>query len=448
MSNALAIAAVTAVLRDLLTNALIDHDLDLTGGAVTVSTWPPDRVATLQGSTPSTQLNLFLYQVLNNAGRSNVSLPSRDSRGQRLTNPPLALDLRYLLTAYGAQEFDAEKLLGFGMQVLHETPVLSRDAIRRALAPASPVTGGGLPPEFQTLSSADLADQVEQVTISPIYLNPEEMSHIWSPLQSSYRPSTAYHVSTVLIESQRSTRVSLPVRQYNLYGIPVKRPVIERLASRPAAPPEAPVELNQPIVADRRLVIIGHRLASESVLVRIGGIDATPAADDVSDTQITVPIPEGVQAGVQGAQVVHQLDIGTPPQPHRYLESNVVAFVYTPAVVQLADDSYDIAVTDIADVDGLRNATLTVGLTPAVGRDQRVTVLLNELGAPTDQPPRAYSFPANAWPSDTDDTLEQIAFGVSAVEPGNYLLRVQVDGAVSLLETGTAGTFESPSVTI
>ena len=29
MSNALAIAAVTAVLRDLLNNALIDHDLDL-----------------------------------------------------------------------------------------------------------------------------------------------------------------------------------------------------------------------------------------------------------------------------------------------------------------------------------------------------------------------------------------------------------------------------------
>ena len=146
--------------------------------------------------------------------------------------------------------------------------------------------------------------------------------------------------------------------------------------------------------------------------------------------------------------MVHLLDLGTPPQPHRYLESNVVAFVYTPAVAQLPGGTYDIAVTNSSDVDGLRNATVTVGLIPAVGRDQRVTLLINEVGVPADQTPRAYTFPANPWPSDAGDTLDQIAFDVSAVVPGNYLLRVQVDGAVSLVETGPAGIFDSPSVTV
>jgi hypothetical protein len=44
MSSALAIASVTAVLKDLLNNGLIDHNVGASVGEVTVSTLPPDRV--------------------------------------------------------------------------------------------------------------------------------------------------------------------------------------------------------------------------------------------------------------------------------------------------------------------------------------------------------------------------------------------------------------------
>ena len=54
--------------------------------------------------------------------------PRATRRGQRITNPPLALDLHYLLTAYGIAELQAEVLLGYGMQLLHEHPVLGREA--------------------------------------------------------------------------------------------------------------------------------------------------------------------------------------------------------------------------------------------------------------------------------------------------------------------------------
>lgn len=68
--------------------------------------------------------------------RDPPSLPSRSGTGgERLTNAPLALDLHYVMIAYGRADFQAEILLGYGMHLLHERPVLDRAAIRRALNP-------------------------------------------------------------------------------------------------------------------------------------------------------------------------------------------------------------------------------------------------------------------------------------------------------------------------
>src|SRR5262249_36485755 len=153
--------------------------------------------------------------------------------GQRISNPPLALDLHYLLMAYGALEFHSEILLGYGMQLLHETPVLTRDAIRRSLAPPTPVGGGaGLPPEVPARFTSELADQVELIKIAPENLNTEEISRMWTAFQSHYRPNAAYHVSVVLIESRRSTKSALPVRARAVYVVPFNQPVIEQIKSQ------------------------------------------------------------------------------------------------------------------------------------------------------------------------------------------------------------------------
>ncbi|PJI52282.1 hypothetical protein CTI14_44950, partial [Methylobacterium radiotolerans] len=82
-------------------------------------------------------MNLFLHQVTPNAAWRNAALPSRDAAGGRIANPPLALDLHYLLTAYGRAELQAEVLLGYALQLLHESAVLPREAVRRALDRAS-----------------------------------------------------------------------------------------------------------------------------------------------------------------------------------------------------------------------------------------------------------------------------------------------------------------------
>src|SRR5687767_656839 len=192
MSSALAIASVTALLKNLLDDGMVDETIVGTVGNVKVSAVAPDLVALAPDA--QSQLNLFLYQVSANQGWKNVGLPSRDARGERLTNPPLALDLHYLLTAYAGRELHAEILLGHGMQILHETPGLSRDAIRRGLGdPGLDVDPQSfLPAQLRALSTSELGEQIEAIKITSQPVSTEEMSKLWAAFQSRYRPSTAY----------------------------------------------------------------------------------------------------------------------------------------------------------------------------------------------------------------------------------------------------------------
>jgi hypothetical protein len=444
MSNALAIAAVTAVLRDLLQNALIDHDVVASVGEVKVSVTSPGLiVAPTDGQIPS-QLNLFLYQVLGNSGWSNVSQPARGPSGERLSNPPLALDLRYLLSAYGVSDFDAEILLGYGMQILHETPVLPRDAIRTALAPPGPISGSILAPAFQALLAADLADQVEQIKITPLFLGVEEMSQLWSTFQTAYRPSTAYHVSVVLIESKRSTRATLPVQKYGLFGLPFHLPQISSISP--------PAGLGQPILAGADLIIRGERLRGTITRLQLDSGELEPASEDVSDGEICIA-PGTLRAGVHALQVVHYIEIGDPPRLHRNANSNIAAFLLHPAVVKLGDGSYDITVAGVADTDEGREADLSIHLTPAVGRSQRAVLLLYQFNTPAGETARSYSFFAAPWPAPPQgqpapQEFDTVTFHAAGMVPGTYLVRVQVDGAESGLELDNNGRYAQPRVTI
>jgi len=459
MSNALAIGAVTAVLRDLLNDGLVDHDVTGSlGGNVTVSALPPDRIRIGDGLEQS-QLNLFMYQVTPNAGWRNVALPSRDSRGDRTSNPPLALDLHYLLTAYGAQEFHADILLGYAMQALHETPVLSRDAIRRALGAPQPVTGSVLPPAQQALVAAELADQIEQIKICPETLSSEEMSKLWTALQAHFRPSAAYQASVVLIESRRSTRPALPVLTPNVKVFTWRQPRVDDIASSEGA--------NAWIFEDTSLRLSGHSLSADVVLVRVGEVEIALAPDVVADDRLTVVVPAGLRAGVQSLQVIHRLDLGTssPSEPHRGFESNVVAFVLHPTIASPGPVPPAVAAPSASNVtptlkngapvvvDGvtLQSADVTVHFAPRVGRQQRVTLLLNEQTVPIGRAARSYSFAAprdNGIVSPNDPDTGTIVFAVSFVAPGTYLVRVQVDGAESPLSVDGTGQFVSPAITL
>jgi hypothetical protein len=186
--------------------------------------------------------------------------------------------------------------------------------------------------------------------------------------------------------------------------------------------------------------------------VNVGGIEVTPADTSVTATQIIVPLPPGLQAGVQGAQVIHRQLMGTPPFPHRGVESNLAAFVLRPTI-DPPNSVVFVAGSGPAPISG----TITLSVNPAIGDQQRVVLLLNEF-VPLTSPPQtvsaaAYSFVAPlrtplSPPSGPPGSSQTIAIPVSGIKAGTYLVRIQVDGAESLLGVNATGQFDRPTVTI
>jgi len=255
MSSALAIAGVTQVLRDLLNDELVNANVaGELGQSVTVTTLPPDRVVP-QNGTEASQLNVFLRHVTPNSGWRNEGLPSRDGAGRaRLSNPPLALDLHYLISAYGAEPLHAEVLLGHAMQLLHENPAIPRDVLRTSLN-ANVDPDQVLPEALRSLATSGLADQVEQLRITPEYLSTEDMSKFWTATLAHYRPCAAYQVSVVLIQKENPRPLPLPVLVRN---IGVRPEVLPRVPTISAVSPANKLPVAQ---AGRPVTLEGFHLA-------------------------------------------------------------------------------------------------------------------------------------------------------------------------------------------
>jgi hypothetical protein len=222
MSNELAISGVTAVLQYYLNNAYSESGSPFSQPP-TVSCLAPDLVqaAISNNGDSENQVNLFLHQVTHNAAWRNVELPSLAADGTtRLSSPPLALDLHYLLTVYGSTYWQAEALLGYAVMMLHESPVLVRSDISNALSNLStPFPGNVLTPY---LEGSGLADQIELIKITPETLGREEMAWLWTALKADYRLTFPFMVSVVLMQPQQQTNLALPVLHRRLRAQPIQ----------------------------------------------------------------------------------------------------------------------------------------------------------------------------------------------------------------------------------
>ena len=429
MSNALAVASVTAVLKDLLDNALIDHSVSAAvGGPVTVTALAPDRIKTGDEEIP--QLNLFLYHVTSNQGWRNAELPSRNGRGERLTNPPLAVDLHYLLTAYGKRDFEAEILLGYAMQMLHDVPVLTRDTIRRTLAPPSPVGGSILPPALGALTASDLADQVELIKLTPESMSTEEISKLWTALQAKYRPSVVYHASVVLIESHHPARSALPVLTRGRpdpvtgrdEGVIVQANLVPPF---PALGEAVPPGQQPGIRMGEAMELRGHHLDGAqgrfahartlqmlSLLASPGGTSTTfhvqippdPAAAPVPTES---PLnPDNWPAGIYTVAAV----VERPGEPPRV--SNEVPMALAPTIRTIG----------VAVGGGV--ATFAVTCSPRAWKTQRISLVIGDrevAGEPI-----------------AVDKTDTLTFRAAGLASGEYWVRLRVDGVDSILADRSA----------
>lgn len=417
MSTALAIAATTKVLTQ-----IVDRNVNAAGlagvlEAPITSALPPDRVLIGDGEKP--HLNLFLHQVSFNAGWRDAGLPSKDPQGARVSRPPLAIDLHYILSAYGDVEYQAEILLGLGMQAFHENPLLTRDEIRSVFIPPPP--GLTLPEQLViAMAASKLADQVEMIKIVPEPLSTEEISKLWAAFGTKYRPSVAYHASVVLIESAGSFKSALPVLQRNVFAIAFRQPVID-IVEEPTVPfaPGASIHLQ------------GQNLLAEGSVVRFGtGEEQAPDKLVSTSGRLTVPLP-ALKAGLNAVQVIRKMPLG-PGQPRTLIESNVAAFVLQP-VIQTS------VLTPGAP------PSLSVTVAPPVRAGQKVALLFDQTGIAPGASPLGFVFDI---PSPTGPPAATVAAPLLGMVTGTYLLRVSVDGARSPFTFDAAGAFAGPTVAI
>jgi hypothetical protein len=419
MSSALAIAGVSAVLQFYLANLYAGLSA-LFGSTVTVSAKAPDIVQdSFGGGGTECQVNLFLHQVTPNAGWRNEQLPSVGPDGMtRLSNPPLALDLHYLLTAYGSQDWQAEALLGVALLMLHENPVLTRQDISNAIAklPINDPTN----PLSTPLGAVGLADQIEMLKITPATLGREEMAWLWTALKADYRPTFPFQVSVVLIEPQNPAVAPLPVLLRNIVAEPDLTPFPGLTA---VVPP-----FSQPAATLGQLVTVqGRHLAGATGVVlanSLRGIQQTivPSATANASLQFTPPLlntPAELAAGIYDLSA--QVPVATGSTT-----TNSVPFAIAPSI-----DTWAPGILPSG------NTQVTVPCSPFVRPGQQVLLVIgNQLTAAD-----PFTAPTNA-PSFTYPNLQ----------PTNGLVRarLRVDGIESRVvdRTVTPPVFAGPQVQV
>jgi hypothetical protein len=415
MSNSLAIGAVTATLRNLLQTGIAEE-----GGGIGVTTMPPERAVNFGQADGTARINLFLYNTQVNAAFRNMGMPGQTRPGET-GQPPVPLDLFYILTAYERTDGDvsviAHRLLGRAMSVLHDHPLLGANEIRSALP------------------DNDLADQIERVRITPQPLSLDELSKLWMMFQTGYRISAAYQVSVVLIESWRPARAPLPVlaRGREDGGVIAQADLIPPFPTITGVGLESPVPGELHSMRQRvsfelndRIAILGHHFAgsgSDPASVMVTVRLSSPRLDEPRDTM--VPVTDRTDQSIRFR--IPNDSINLPAGS--YMLSALVEPNGAPAETRTTNEwpvliapqittTMPMTVARVSVVDEMGDATITLSCSPEVRPEQRVTLVLG------DQQLRAEDHPTQT------DTF---SFRVQQIRAGDYRVRLRVDGVDSHL---------------
>jgi hypothetical protein len=395
MSNSLAIAAVTATLQNMLNDtqggitATLPQGLpnNLGLGSVSITTKPLDKARAPNDN--NNQVNIFLYQTLPNAAMRNMDMP-RQVRPGETAQPPVALTLHYLLSAYGKDDDDtiAHILLGQAIRIFHDNSVLDQGAIKDSIA------------------GNDLYEQVERVRLTPFPLSSDEIAKLWTAFQTQYRISAAYQADVVLIESRQASRTPLPVltRGSNNSGISAQPDLIPPF---PAISNVQPPKQQASAKLGDSLTISGFHLDGDTVSVRFSSSRLTvprvvPATGTAELVTLTVPDdPGNLPAGFYTVAVI----VTKAGQPDR--TTNELPLQIAPTISNINPQT-----APAGDV------TFTLTCSPEIQPEQRASLLFGNVEILA-QPLSVQS-----------GTLD---FAVNAAAAGDYYLRLRVDGVDSLL---------------
>lgn len=415
MSNSLAIAAVTVILSRLLEKGIKlkddgNPDPDLTD--LKVTTLPPAKA---RETRTFNQINLFLYQILPNATFRNMNLPHQVRSGETGV-PPLALNLNYLITAFGKDDDDmlSHRILGRAMRILNDFPI----------AGVSSLFASG--EAKNVLSESGVDTQVENVRITALPLTLDEMSKLWTMFQTEYRISAAYQVSVVLIESMQPVKSSLPVlkRGASDEGAAIQAshiPILTHIQPSDSMPS---------VILGTDLTIFGQYMDTDNIKVRFSNrlLSSPIEKDSVLETH-----PDNI--------IFHLADFGEDPDAYvTWLPGffTVALIIQQPGKPALITNEVPTAVSPVITVSpttaSAGNVTLTITCVPRIRDGQHMVLLFGDSQIPVQ---------SCDTPNDKSKPTT-LTFLIKDAKPGSYLIRLRVDGVDSLpfTVTGTPPTID------
>jgi hypothetical protein len=396
MSGFKAIRGVSSTLKSLLSD-------EMERTPVHVTLLPPDVTPTV---ATEDRINLYLYMVTENGNLKNQEIPGQGHPGT-YGQPPLSLNLHYLMTAYSASDTSddrdlvAQELLADGMRVFHDFPII--------------------PPDYVHLDP-ELKNQFERIKIVLQPASLEEFAKIWTALPAAnFRCSVAYNVTVVQIESKRPRRLALPVQTRRLHMSLVNRPQIASVYRTPA--PGGLIG-DVRVAVGQSLTITGTGFRASKTWVRLGNVDPIAVTlQPNGDIQLAVPDDPLLQPGPQLVQVLVErpgegvqggLDRGTA-FAETVVQSDQSVFMLVPSI------------TGISPGAGTSATTLTVNGTRLFNAALKSFVYVGDVAIPVD--------PALAQtPTSVKVSLALLAKADPPLKPSppSYPVRIQVNGALSV----------------
>jgi hypothetical protein len=232
---------------------------------------PKVTVGPLDSSGPDARVNWFLYRIDPHPAYRNMEPPQsgwRTARGQ----PPLALQLHYLLTAFpsgsGGTDGDQEQFSHGALA-----------AVMQALA-ANPVLG-----ESDPALSAQAKPLVEPLRITMDALDLEALSKLWTAASQPMRLSVGYQVSLVTIDALARHAAGPPVRERRVAVAPTLGP---RLVD--VTPQRASAGIQVALTGEGLLSSTAYRLAREADDPAATGDWPLTVVSSTGDT-VTLAIP-------------------------------------------------------------------------------------------------------------------------------------------------------------
>jgi len=183
-----AIAAISLAIKKLLESGLQKPEFE---GA---------QLAIYQASdfqTPMKEgVSLYLYRL--GAG-SRRNLPAQTGPQGQVYRPPIPLDLYYLLNAWAADAVKQQRLLGWCVRELGDTPVLP-SALLNSVGPEHEVFG---------------PDESVELIFDPLSL--QDLANLWEPLKPNLMASATYVARMVALNSTVEAPAAGPVqtREFN-----------------------------------------------------------------------------------------------------------------------------------------------------------------------------------------------------------------------------------------